>query len=782
MRLCELLKKEFVILDGALGTELQKSGMRPGELTELMCFNDPEAVKRVHLSYAKSGSDVVYANTFGANRYKLQGSAYSVDDVVREAVKIAKCAEIPVALDVGPLGRLLMPYGDLSFDEAYEAFSEVVKCGEKYGADFIVIETMTDLFETKAALLAAKENTSLEVLCSLSFEQNGKTFLGCGAGEAAITLSSLGADAIGVNCSNGPAELVGTVKEILAYSNVPVAVKPNAGLPDPVTGEYSVGAAEFASLMKEYALMGVKLLGGCCGTTPDHISKLKETIKDLAYVPPVTENRTVLCSFSKTIICDKPVAVGERINPTGKKLVREALSRLDFDYIITLAAEQIDSGADILDVNVGLPGADEKALMLRAIEAVQSTTDAPIQIDSSDPDVIEAALRVCRGKPIVNSVNGTEESLSRVLPLVKKYGAAVIGLALDENGIPEDAGERYKIAKRIVERAESIGINKRDIIIDCLTLTVSADQTAAKKTLDALRMVKDKLGVKTTLGVSNVSFGLPDRETVNAAFLVTALNEGLDFAIINPNSRRMMSAFRASNVLSGYDIGASEYISFSASGEAEKVQENKSGVTLDVAIERGMRAECERLTGELLLTSSPLDIVNGVLIPILDGIGDRYEKGVLYLPQLIMAADTVGVCFAAVKRKMAETSCDTVKGDRIILATVKGDIHDIGKSIVKVLLENYGYDVIDLGRDVPPETVLRSAAENDVKLVGLSALMTTTLGSMETTVKLLKKELPGCKVMVGGAVLTPEYAESIGADYYSKDAKGAVDIAKKVFK
>ena len=782
MRLSELLKNEFVILDGALGTELQKNGMRPGELTELMCFSNPEAVKRVHLSYAEAGSDVVYANTFGANRYKIQGSSYSVDDVICEALKIAKSAGVPVALDVGPLGHLLKPYGDLSFEEAYEAFSEVAKCGEKYGADFIVIETMTDLFETKAALLAAKENTKLEVLCSLSFEQSGKTFLGCGAAEAAITLSSLGADVIGVNCSTGPAELVDTVKEILAYSTVPVAVKPNAGLPDPVTGEYSVGAEEFASLMKEYASMGVKLLGGCCGTTPEHISKLKEAVRDLAFAPPVKDDRMVLCSFSKTVVCDRPVAVGERINPTGKKLVREALSRRDFDHIISLASEQIDSGADILDVNVGLPGADEKDLMLRAIEAVQSTTDAPIQIDSSDPDVIEAALRVCRGKPIVNSVNGTEESMSRVLPIVKKYGAAVVGLTLDENGIPENAEDRFKIAKRIVERALSLGIDRRDIIIDCLTLTVSADQTAAVKTLSALKKVKEELGVKTTLGVSNISFGLPDRETVNSAFLVSALNEGLDFAIINPNSRRMMSAFRAFNVLSGHDNGASEYIRFSDSGETEKKPESKENVTLDVAIERGMKAECERLTKELLLKSSPLDVVNGVLIPILDGIGDRYEKGVLYLPQLIMAADTVGVCFAAVKRKMSETSSDTVKGDKIILATVKGDIHDIGKSIVKVLLENYGYDVIDLGRDVPPETVLQSAIENDVKLVGLSALMTTTLGAMETTVKLLKKELPDCKVMVGGAVLTPEYAESIGADYYAKDAKGSVDIAKKVFK
>lgn len=781
MKLCELLKKDFVILDGALGTELQKHGLKPGELPELMCFSDPDTVRKIHVAYADAGSDVVYANTFGANRYKLKDAPYSIEDVVREAISLAKCTGVTVALDVGPLGHLLKPYGDISFDEAYEAFAEVVKCGEKYGADLIVIETMTDIYEAKAALLAAKENTSLEVVCSASFETNGKTFLGCGAKEAAITLSSLGADVIGVNCSNGPAELIETVKEMLAYSSVPVAVKPNAGLPDPVTGAFSVGAEEFASLMKEYAHMGVKLLGGCCGTTPEHISKLKESVKDIQFTSPMTDGRLAVCSLSKTVFCDLPAVVGERINPTGKKLIKEALSRRDFDTIISVAAEQIDSGADILDVNVGLPGDDEKALMIKVIESIQGTSDVPLQIDSSDPDVIESALRMCRGKPIVNSVNGTEESLSRVLPLVKKYGAAVIGLTLDEKGIPSDAEGRLEIARRIVERAESIGIDKRNIIIDCLTLTVSADRSAASVTLEALTRVKKELGVKTSLGVSNVSFGLPDRDSVNSSFLVSALCAGLDFALINPNSRRMMSSFRAHNVLSGTDIGASKYIDYVSDNKPTQT-ETAGSLTLKEAIERGMKSDCLRLTEELLMTDAPLDVVNGKLIPILDDIGERYEKGILYLPQLIMAADAVGVCFSAVKKKLNESHDAERGGDKIILATVKGDIHDIGKSIVKVLLENYGYQVIDLGKDVPPEDVVDAAEKYGIMLVGLSALMTTTLGAMETTVKLLKKKLPLCKVMVGGAVLTEDYARSIGADYYAKDAKGAVDIAKTVFK
>lgn len=776
-----LINKDFVILDGALGTELQRRGLKSGEPPEKMLFSDFGTVVDVHRSYVEAGADVIYTDTFGANRYKLDPSGPSVDEVVKRALDAARCAGAKtVALDVGPLGRLIEPLGDLSFEEAYEAFREVVVSGEKNGADMIVIETMSDLFEIKAALLAAKENTSLPVLCSMSFEAGGRTFTGCGAREAAITLSSLGADAIGVNCSTGPDDLFDTVAEILRYSTVPVSVKPNAGLPDPVTGKYSLKADEFARFMKKYAEAGVKFLGGCCGTTPEYIKKTIEASSDVKYKKPEAEKPLVICSAGSSVFCTEPRVIGERINPTGKKLLKEAIRKGDIDYILSLAAEQIDAGADILDINVGVPGIDEKKMMTEVVKAVQGVFDVPVQIDSSDPEAIEAALRVCRGRAIVNSVNGTEASLSTVLPIVKKYGAAVVGLTLDEDGIPDNAADRVKIAEKIVRRAEALGIPRSDIIIDCLTLTVSVDQTAALVTLDALKTVKRELGVKTVLGVSNVSFGLPEREVVSRTFFDMALDAGLDFAIIDPKLKNVSPSDKARKVLEGLDEGAAEYIASCVATEKKTDAAEKPAVTLAAAVERGMRAECATLTRDLLLTMDPLDVVNKKLIPILDDVGDRFEKGTLFLPQLIMAADTIGVCFNAVKAEMAKKA-SSVKGDRIILATVKGDIHDIGKSIVKVLLENYGYDVIDLGRDVDPEVILQAAIEREVRLVGLSALMTTTLGAMQDTIKLLKAEKPDTFVMVGGAVLTADYAASIGADFYAKDAKGAVDIAKRVF-
>ena len=778
-----LLGKDFVFFDGAFGTELQKKGLKNGALPELMNFDSPETVKEIHSSYVQAGADIILTNTFGCNRFKMARAGRTVDEIVERAVNIARSSGAPVvALDVGPLGRLIEPLGDLTFEDAYDAFSEIAKAGEKYGADLVVIETMTDLYEVKAALLAVKENTSLPVICSMSFEKDGRTFTGCGVKEAAITLSSLGADAIGVNCSSGPDDMFDTVMTMLKYSSVPVSVKPNAGLPDPVTGEYSLLPDDFARTMRRFAECGVKFLGGCCGTSPDYISKTIDSVKGLSYTAPETDGTLTVCSFTENVRCDEPRIIGERINPTGKKLLKEALRRGDLDHILSLAAEQISSGADILDINVGLPDIDEKEMMVKVVKAVQGMTGAPVQIDSSDPEVIEAALRVCRGKAIVNSVNGTEKSLDTVLPLVKKYGAAVVGLTLDEDGIPKSAEERFSVAKRIVERAESIGIGRNDIIIDCLTLTVSAEQEAAAETLRALKMVKEKLGVKTVLGVSNISFGLPERENINRTFLSMALEAGLDFAIINPNSVPVMSAFRAFRVLKGYDKGASDYIKNCTESAADTQNISRSdALTLAGAVENGLKGESERLTNELLRSTDPLDVINDKLIPILDGVGERFEKGEIFLPQLIMAADTIGVCFSAVRQAMSEKQVQTGKGDKIILATVKGDIHDIGKSIVKVLLQNYGYDIIDLGRDVPPETVLKSAQEYEVKLVGLSALMTTTLGSMEETIKLVKREIPDCRVMVGGAVLTYDYAMKIGADYYAKDAKGAVDIAKKVF-
>lgn len=784
MDLKSILRNGYVILDGAFGTELQKRGLKPGQAPELISFSDPETVVDIHRSYVEAGADIILTNTFGANRYKLEGTGVSVKEAVVRSVSLAKTAGAEyVALDVGPLGRLLEPSGTLSFEEAYDAFCETVTAGKECGVDLIMVETMTDLYEMKAALLAVKDCTDLPVICSMSFEKNGRTFTGCGVKEAAVVLSSLGADAIGVNCSTGPDDLFYVVSEMVKYSTVPVSVKPNAGLPDPVSGEYSIKESNFADLMLRFADIGVKFYGGCCGTSPSYIKELKAKIAGKEIKRPCPDLSLKLTSFTRTVDCDRPIIIGERINPTGKKKLRDALLSGDMSYILSLAAEQASFGADILDINVGLPGIDEKETMVNVVKAVQGVTDLPIQIDSSDPDVIEAALRVCRGKPIVNSVNGTENSLDSVLPLVRKYGASVVGLTLDENGIPDSAEERFRIAEKIVDRACSVGIPRSDIIIDPLTLTVSADRTSALTTVSALKMIKSELGVKTVLGVSNISFGLPERENVTRAFLIMALDSGLDFAIINPGAYSMNGSVKAFSLLKGEDPGASDYITSCRSGKKETNAPNdaKTGHTIGEAIELGLKDECRRLTRELLATETPQDVINDRLIPILDSVGDRFEKGELFLPQLIIAADTVGACFDEVKEKMSLGKTSDVGKGKIILATVKGDIHDIGKSIVKVLLENYGYEIIDLGRDVPPETVLNAAVKNDVRLVGLSALMTTTLGAMSDTIALLKQNLPGCFVMVGGAVLTEEYAHFIGADYYAKDAKGAVDIAKRVF-
>ena len=782
MDLDKLFRKDFVILDGAFGTELQRTGAFFGRTPEEACLVCPDTVVSIHRSYVEAGSDIVLSDTFGANGLKMARYGLDAGEIIEKAVSLARSSgALYVALDVGPLGRLIEPAGDLSFEEAYSCFRDIVRRGEDAGADLIFIETMSDLYEMKAALLAAKENTSLPVICSMSFDKGGRTFTGCGAAEAAISLSSLGADALGANCSTGPEDMEDVVSALLRYSTVPVLLKPNAGLPDPVTGDYSLSPEEFASYMKRYAGRGVKLLGGCCGTSPEFISKLKSSIEGVKYTAPTPERELALCSFTKTVVCSKPLIVGERLNPTGKKLIKQALLSGDLDHILSVASAETEAGADLLDVNVGVPGIDEKETMVKVIKAVQGITGLPIQIDSSDPGVIEAALRVCRGKPVVNSVNGTEESMSRVLPLVKKYGAAVIALTLDEGGIPSDPCGRLEIAKRIIERAELLGIDRKEIIVDPLTMAVSADGNAANITLGALRLIKDKCGVKTALGVSNVSFGLPDRECINRTFLTMALASGLDFAIVDPNAVSMTSSVAAHAVLTGNDRGAASYIARYADKGDAPATKPVNAHTLAFCIESGMKSEAERMTRELLKTTAPLEIIDKHLIPVLDSVGRRFETGKLFLPQLITAADTVGVCFAAVKEKMASDKVSEAKRGRIILATVKGDIHDIGKSIVKVLLESYGFEVLDLGRDVPPGTVVDAALKNGIKLVGLSALMTTTLGAMEETVALLKEKKPDCLTMVGGAVLTAEYAERIGADFYSKDAMGAVNIAKKVF-
>ena len=814
---------KYIILDGAMGTEIQKRGLKLGGIPELLNITNPEMIEEIHLSYMEAGSDIIYANTFGANGYKLKNSGYSVEEVIGKGIEIAKRASdkfyektgkrVLVALDLGSIGQLLEPTGSLSFEDAYDYYKEAILSGKN--ADLVVFETQTDLLEVKSAILAAKENSDLPIMVTMTFEENMRTFTGCSVASMAITLSGLGIDAMGVNCSLGPKELLPVVKEIKKYTRLPIIAKANAGLPDPVTNTYNVTAKEFAMDMIEMANAGVTVFGGCCGTNPEFISELTNILKTLdfdkikAQLPEYVPESAV-CSPIKAVIIDEPKIIGERINPTGKKKFKEALLNNDIDYILNQATEQVEAGADILDVNVGLPGIDERAMMVRAIKEIQGVVDVPLQIDSTIPEVLEAALRVYAGKPIVNSVNGEEKSLQAVLPLVKKYGACVVGLALDENGIPKTAEGRFAIAKKILDRALAIGIPRENVFIDCLTLTASAEQEGVVETLNAVKKVKTELGLKNVLGVSNISFGLPNRELVTQSFLTMALWNGLDLPIINPNITAMTGAFRAYKLLKGHDKNSMEFIeNYSdvtvktvavpnganvnvSSGSAES---NSVNATMEAssdgnvlhdklryAIEKGLKAEGAQIAKELLSTEGydPMTLVNQVLIPSLDKTGELFEKGKIFLPQLILSAGVAQGCFEVIKEKIAKTDSQPVSKGKIVLATVKGDIHDIGKNIVKVLLENYGYTVNDLGKDVEYQAVVDAAIEHNVKLVGLSALMTTTLVSMEETIKLLRENNVDCKVVVGGAVLTADYAEKIGADFYAKDAKETVDIAKKV--
>ena len=781
-----LERKEFVYLDGAMGTMLFDKGLKMGEIPELLNLTKPEWIIDIHRQYIEAGSDIVYANTFGANRYKLSRSGKSVDEVVRAAIRNAKQAaegaQAYVALDVGPIGQLLEPAGTLSFEEAYDIFREIVIAGEE--ADLIVFETMTDLYELKAAVLAAKENSDKPVITTMTFERNGRTFTGCSVSAMAYTLEGLGVDAMGINCSLGPKELMPLVEELAKDTSLPIVLKPNAGLPDTITGEYSIDEYEFAELMTELIPLGVKIVGGCCGTSPAFIRELKKAFDERQYRKPLPSLKSVCCTPANTVFIDQPRVIGERINPTGKKRFKEALLNNDIDYILSQAIEQVHAGADILDVNVGLPGIDEKAMMVRAVRALQEVVDLPLQLDSTVPEVLEAGLRVYNGKPIVNSVNGEEKSLSTVLPLVKKYGAAVVGLCLDEEGIPKTAEKRFEIASRIVSRAEAIGISRRNVFIDCLTLTASAEQEGVMETLNALERVRNELGCQTVLGVSNISFGLPAREIVNSNFLTMALTKGLTLPIINPNIAAMMQSVRSYKLLANFEVGSVDFISHygSATPQPAAPAPAEGGSTNDLpyAIANGLKGEGARITKELLKTTDAMEIINGLLIPALDKTGSDFESGKIFLPQLIQSAGVAQSCFEVIKEHLAASGVKSESKGKIVLATVKGDVHDIGKNIVKVLLENYGYDVIDLGKDVDCQLVVDTAIKEDVHLVGLSALMTTTLPSMETTIKLLREQHPDCKVMVGGAVLTPDYAESIGADYYARDAKESCDIAKIV--
>lgn len=782
-----LFEKEFILLDGAMGTMLQKRGLEMGGIPEALNMTRPDMIEEIHREYVKAGADIVYTNTFGANRYKMKESGYTVKELVSAAVKNAKAAckgsDALVALDIGPIGQLLEPTGSLTFEEAYDMFLEQIEAGSE--ADIIVFETMTDLLEIKAGVLAAREHSDKPVFCTMTFEQNMRTFTGCSVSAMALTLEGIGADAIGVNCSLGPKELYPVVEELAKWTTLPIIVKANAGLPDPLTGTYNVMPQDFSEYMEKMLPLGVKVMGGCCGTSPEYIRALKELAGRFAYRKQTPSIPAAVCSATATVVIDSPRIIGERINPTGKKKLKEALLNHDMDYILNQAVEQVRGGAEILDVNVGLPGIHEKDTMVQAVKELQGIVETPLQIDSTIPQVLEAALRVYCGKPIINSVNGEEKSLNTILPLAKKYGAAVVGLTLDEGGIPQKAEDRFRIAKRILERALDMGIPKENIFIDCLTLTASAEQEGVVETLKALRLVKTELGLKTVLGVSNISFGLPNRELINHTFLTLAMENGLDLPIINPNVLSMSGSVRAYRLLKGIDKNAKEYIeayqSINSADNKSVKTEQAEKKDLPYAIENGLKKEGAEITRELLKEKDSMEIVNEFLIPALDAAGDKFEKGKIFLPQLILSAEVAQTAFGVIKEEMGKSGVTSVEKGKIVLATVKGDIHDIGKNIVKVLLENYGYQVIDLGKDVDCQKVVDAALKHKVKLVGLSALMTTTLVSMEETIRLLRENRVDCKVVVGGAVLTASYAKEIGADYYAKDAKETVDIAKMVY-
>lgn len=791
----ECIKDNILVFDGAMGTMLQALGVKLGENMEKLNITEEDKIVEIHKKYINSGADVITTNTFGANEFKLKNTGYSVEEIIDKAVSNANKArgdnKCYIALDIGPIGELLEPMGTLSFERAIEIFKREITQGVKSGVDLIIIETMTDLYEMKAAIIAAKEVCDLPILATMTFEEDGRTFTGCLPESMAITLEGLGVSAVGINCSLGPKELYGIVEKVIKNTNLPIIVQPNAGLPKIVDGKavYDISKEEFKKEIEKLVDIGVSIIGGCCGTNPDFIKELKKIKYNKKIVLREKLQFSAITSPSKVVYIDEVRVVGERINPTGKKLFKKALIDKDMDYILKQAIEQIEGGAEILDVNVGLPEINEEEMMECAIKEIQGIVDIPLQIDSGKKNVIEKAIRIYNGKPIVNSVNGEDAVLDNILPIVKKYGAAVVGLTLDSNGIPSKAEERFSIAKKIVNKAAQYGIKKEDVYIDCLTLTVSAQQEEVMETLKAVKMVKEFLGVKTLLGVSNISFGLPNRDLINETFLALALGAGLDLPIMNPNKSGMIDVINSFKVLNNTDKSGSNYINKYGNKKIERVivssgnniakVENEE--TLENSIIKGLKNSTKRCTEELLNSKNELEIVNEYLIPALDKVGEKYEKGEIFLPQLIQSAETVKVAFDLIKKNLVNNNKNTVSKGKIILATVKGDIHDIGKNIVKVILENYGYDILDLGKDVEIDKVVDEAIKNDIKLVGLSALMTTTIQSMEDTIKALRNANFKGKIMVGGAVLTEEYAEKIKADYYSKDAKMAVEIAKEVF-
>ena len=791
-------RKRFVFLDGGMGTQLQARGLQPGQKPELAALEMPDVLTAIHTDYANAGADILLANTFGANAKKLAGCGHTVEDVVTASIACArKAADTTgalVALDIGPLGELLVPAGTLSFEDAYAEFAQVIRAGAAAGADLVFLETMTDLYELKAAILAAKENCTLPVFTSMSFESRGRTFTGCTVESYAVTAAGLGADAVGINCSLGPKEILPFAQRLCRSvpAGVPVFVKPNAGLPNP-DGSYNLDPDGFTAEMKEYAPIGVSMVGGCCGTTPAFIAKLHETFSPLAPADKIPIRRSCLCTPVRFVEVNGITVVGERINPTGKKRLQQALRDGDSAYPCTQAVAQAEAGAQVLDVNAGLPGIDEAATLEQLVKDLQAVTDLPLQLDSSNPEALSRALRIYNGKPIVNSVNGETETLEKILPLCKKYGAAVVGLALDKGGIPPTVEGRVAIARRIVDAAHAAGIPDEDIYIDCLCLTASAQQEGATQTLQALTRCKKELGVRTVLGVSNISFGLPCRGYLNTTFLTMAMSAGLDLAIMNPNTPEMMAAVRAYRVLTCQDPQSTDYVAAYADVQIQTTQTSKSAATvaevsaaapggdaLFEAVRRGLKAEARAAADAALTMREPLDVVNTSLIPALDAVGDGFEKGTVFLPQLLQAATAAQAAFEAIKAKIAASGQAQGSKGKIVIATVKGDVHDIGKNIVRVILENYGYDVLDLGRDVDPERVVEAVRQTGAKLVGLSALMTTTVPNMQATIEALHAANLNCKVMVGGAVLTPDYARDIGADYYCKDAKASADLAKQL--
>lgn len=788
MNIRDFIKNNIVYLDGGMGTLLQKSGLQPGELPERWNLSHPEVIKEIHKSYYDSGSNIVNTNTFGANSLKFDTDELS--EIIYHAVKNADEArkassgkqEKFIALDVGPTGKLLKPLGDLDFEDAVKAFAEVISLGVKYGVDLITIETMNDSYETKAAVLAAKENSDLPIIVTNAYGENGRLMTGADPAVMAAMLEGMGVDAIGANCSLGPKQLMGVMDALLKYCSVPVAFKPNAGLPksDGKVTYYDVDAEEFAQDIKLAVANGVRIVGGCCGTTPEYIKKVCELTRDMR--PKEIEKKTysVCTSYNKAVFFgEKPILIGERINPTGKKRFKQALLENDIGYILQEAVNQQAKGVHVLDVNVGLPGIDEAQMLTNSVCELQCVTDLPLQIDSSDPVAMESALRRYNGKAMINSVNGKEENLNAIFPLVKKYGGFVVALTLDEKGIPSTVDGRMKIARKILLTAALYGINKKDIIFDPLAMTVSADKMSAVTTLETVKKITEQLGCNTSLGVSNVSFGLPSRDLVNAAFFTTAMENGLSAAIMNPYSERMMEAYYSFNVVKGLDENCMDFINFASQQEVQPTAKQENSLTLKEAIEKGLKEKASEITTAMLGNSAPLDIVNAHVIPALDNVGKRFEEKKLFLPQLLMSAEAAKASFEVIKATMSADGSSVKKGS-IVIATVHGDIHDIGKNIVKLLLENYGYNVIDLGKNVPPETVLRAVTDNHAPLVGLSALMTTTVPAMEETVKLIKENAPWCKTVVGGAVLTQDYADKIGADKYAADAMESVRYAESV--